>query len=87
MADLEEKILCAFEDKPGMVEVHRWHFFYLGTWRRNLEKFLNKLNSFDPTIKFTAECSKETINFSDVNTRLAEGELMADFFVKPTDPY
>ena len=52
-----------------------------------MEKFLNKLNSFDPTIKFTAECSKETINFSDVNTRLAEGELMADFFVKPTDPY
>ena len=33
MADLEEKILNAFEEKP-MIEVHRRHFFYLGTWRR-----------------------------------------------------
>ena len=46
-----------------------------------MEKFLNKLNSFDPTIKFTADCSKETINFLDVNTRLVEGELMADFLL------
>ena len=31
MADLEEKILNAFKE---MVEVHRRHFFYLGTWRK-----------------------------------------------------
>ena len=36
----------------------------------SLETFLNKLNTFNPTIKFTAEYSKETINFLDVNIRL-----------------
>ena len=51
----------------------------------SLEKFLNKLNSFHPTITFTAEYSKETINFLDVNIRLVEEELMTDLFVKPTD--
>ena len=34
MADLEEKIFNAFEEKPEGVEVHRRHSFYLGTWRR-----------------------------------------------------
>ena len=34
MADLEEKIPNAFEEKADMVAVHRRHFFYLGTWRR-----------------------------------------------------
>ena len=63
-----------------MVEVHRRHIFYL-------ENFLNKLNSFHPTIKFTAEDSKETINFLDVNIRLVGGELMTDLLVKPTDTH
>ena len=53
----------------------------------SLETFLNKLNTFNPTIKFTAEYSKETINFLDVNVRLVEGELMTDLFVKPTDTH
>ena len=52
-----------------------------------MEKFHNKLNTFYPTIKFTAEYSKEAINFLDVNVRLVEGELMTDLFVKPTDTH
>ena len=39
----------------------------------SLEKFLNKLNSFHPTIKFTAQYSKETINFLEVNIGLVGG--------------
>ena len=70
-----------------MVEVHRRHFFIWEHGEESLEKFLNKLNSFHPTIKFTAEYSKETINFLDVNIRLVEGELMTDLFVKPTDTH
>ena len=68
-----------------MVEVHRRHFFIWEHGEESLEKFLNKLNTFHPTIKFTAEYSKEAINFLDVNVRLVEGELMTDLFVKPTD--
>ena len=34
---------------------------------------INKFNSFHPTIKFTADYSKETTNFLDVNIRLVRG--------------
>ena len=88
MADLEEKILSAFEEKPMIWWRYIDDIFFI--WEHgeeSLEKFLNKLNSFHPTIKFTAEYSKETINFLDVNIRLVEGELMTDLFVKPTDTH
>ena len=51
-----------------------------------MEKSLWKnfsINSFYPTTRFTAEYSKETIDFSDVNIRLVKEELMTDLFVKP----
>ena len=69
------------------MEVNDEIFFIWEHGEESLEKFLNKLNSFHPTIKFTAEYSKETINFLDVNIRLVEGELMTDLFVKPTDTH
>ena len=88
MADLEEKILNAFEEKPMIW----WRyiddiFFIWGHGEESLEKFLSKLNTFHPTIKLTAEYSKEAINFLDVNVRLVEGEPMTDLFVKPTDTH
>ena len=36
---------------------------------------------------FTAEYSKVTINFLDVNIRLVGGELITVLFVKPTDTH
>ena len=86
MTDLEEKIRITFEEKTDMVEVHR-HFFIWEYGKESLKKFLNKLNSFHPTIKFIAEYSKETIDFLDVNIRLVEGKLMTDMFVKRTNSY
>ena len=76
IAYLEEKILNVFEEKPMIW----WRyidniFLNLGTCRKSLEKFLNKLNNFHLTIKFTVEYSKETINFLDVNIRLVGGSL------------
>ena len=88
MADLEEKILSAFEEKPKIWWRYKDDIFF--AWEHgeeSLEKFLNKLNSFHPTIKFTTEYSKETFNFLDVNIRLAEGELMTDLIVNPTDTH
>ena len=52
------------------VEVYKRYFFIWKHGEESLEKFLSKLNSFDPTIKLTADYSKETINFLAV--RLAE---------------
>ena len=86
MADLEEKILSASEKKPMIWWRNIDHIIFI--WEHgeeSLEKFLNKLNSFHPTIKFTAQYSKETINFLEVNIRLGGGELMTDLFVEPTD--
>ena len=88
MADLEEKILSASEKKPMIWWRYIDDIFFI--WEHgeeSLEKFLNKLNSFHPTIKFTAEYSKGTINFLDVNIRLVGGQLMTDLFVKPTDTH
>ena len=86
MADLEEKILNAFEEKPMIW----WRdiddiFFIWEHGEESLEKFLNKLNTFHPTIKFTADYSEQTINFLDVNIRLVGGAH--DLFVKPTDTH
>ena len=36
---------------------------------------------------FTAEYSKETINFLDVDIWLVEGELVTDLFIKPTNTH
>ena len=88
MADLEEKILSASEKKPMIWWRYIDDIFFI--WEHgeeSLENFLNKLNSFHPTIKFTAEYSKETIYFLDVNIRLVGGGLMTDLFVKPTDTH
>ena len=70
-----------------MVEVHRRHFFIWEHEEESLETFINELNSFHLTIKFTAEYSKETTIFLDVNIRLVMGQLMTDLFVKPTNTY
>ena len=42
---------------------------------------------FHPTIKFAAECSKEKVDFLDLNIKLIDGELKTDLFVKPTDTH
>ena len=84
MADLEKKILNAFDEKPMIWWRYVDDIFFI--WEHGEEsrhKFLNKLNTFHPTIKFTAEYSKETINFLDINVRLVEGRLMTDLFLKP----
>ena len=87
MAELEEKILNAFEEKPMIWWRYIDIFFIWEHGEESPEKFLNKLNTSHPTIKFTTEYSKEAINFLDVNVRLVEGELMTDLFVKPTDTH
>ncbi len=53
-----------------------------------LKKFLSHLNTLHPTIKFTFEYSRASINFLDVHvTKNTTGHLMTDLFVKPTDSH
>ena len=51
----------------------------------SLKVFIDQVNLFHPTITFTAEYSKEELNFLDLNIKLSDRELKTDLFVKPTD--
>ena len=48
---------------------------------------IEKINKVHPTIKFTAEWSKTSINFLDVTVSLTEGVIETDLYVKPTDSH
>ena len=54
---------------------------------KELEKFLEFLNCYHPTIKFTANYSWEEINFPGVSVRKKNNQLVTDLYVKPTDTH
>ena len=59
-------------------------------WRHgeeSLKEFINEIISFHPTIRFTADLSKEKVNFLDVEVTLHNGVPSTDLFVKPTDTH
>ena len=56
--------------------------------REELCSFLEALNSFHETIKFTADISETSVNFLDVTiTKDEEGNLTTDLYTKPTDSH
>ena len=52
---------------------------------KELEKFLEKLSSCHPNIKFTANYSREKISFLDVEVVKKRKQLLADHYIKPID--
>ena len=54
---------------------------------KELEKFLEFLNCYHPTIKFTANYSRKDINFLDVSVRKKNNQLVTDLYIKPTDTH
>ena len=88
MAEFEEKMLESFEKKP----IIWWRyiddiFFKWEQGEESLKAFIEQVNMFHSTIKFTAEYSKEEVNFLDVNIKIIDREFKTDLFVKPTDTY
>ena len=56
--------------------------FFIWKHRENsLKQLIETLNAFQPTMKFTAEWSREEINFLDVNIRLKNRQLEADLHI------
>ena len=53
----------------------------------SLKTFLEKLNTFHRSIKFTWKYSPKTIDFLDVQESLNEGSISIDLFVKATDTH
>ena len=54
----------------------------------SLNKFVQYLNSLHPTIKFTSEYSKESINFLDTTVKLDKSrQIITTLYNKPTDTH
>ena len=53
----------------------------------NLKIFFEALNCCHPTIKFTADCSKHSVNFLNVSVKKLSNRLIADVYIKPTDTH
>ena len=88
MAELEEEILRKAEFKPYLWWRYIDDIFFL--WEHGEEKlksFIDNINKMHPTIKFTADWSKTSINFLDVTVSIAEGVIETDLYVKPTDSH
>ena len=54
---------------------------------KELKKFLDILNCYHPSIKFTWDYSREKINFLDVNVIRKDNQLITDRYIKPTDTH
>ena len=69
------------------MKVHWWHTFLIEHGKNKLKSFVDEINKVHPTIKFTAEWSKTSLNFLDVNVSLLEWVTQTDLHVKPTDSH
>lgn len=47
--------------------------------------FIQKFNNFHPSIKFSHQFSRTSVNFLDVTVTISEGQLATKLFRKPTD--
>ncbi|KAL8584170.1 hypothetical protein ACOMHN_034856 [Nucella lapillus] len=90
MAWLEERLL---DSSPVPVSAEFWGRFIddiFVLWRHSdedLEQFIDRLNSFHPTIKFTYEFSGSKLSFLEIEISLKDGYLHSDLFTKPTDAH
>ena len=80
--------LSEIELKPYL----RWRYIddIFTSWEHGEEKpkkFVENLNQKHPTIKFTAQWSKTSINVLDVTVSLIGGKVTTDLYVKPTDSH
>ena len=53
---------------------------------KELKKFLEILNSYHHTIKFTANYSFEKLRFLDVEVMKKGNQIVIDLYIKPTEP-
>ena len=69
-----------------------WRYIddFFAVWphgEENLKVFLTEINSFHPTIKFTAEWSRESVTFLDTKVIRDGNRLVTDLYTKPTDTH
>ena len=62
-------------------------FFIWTKGEERLREFMEFINSFHNTIKFTFNWSSEQVSFLDVNVVLRNGIVSTDLYSKPTDKH
>ena len=88
MSRLEQQMLDSAPCRPWIW----WRFiddvFFIWTSdEESLHTFINHINSFHRTIKFTSEISHQQVNFLDVSIRKEHDTLITDLYTKPTDTH
>ena len=58
-------------------------FFIWQHGQESLNVFIDQVNMFQPIMKFTAEYSKEQVNFLDLNINLLTGNLRQICLLNP----
>ena len=89
---------CIFVDKVEAEFIEKEHlksrvwlryidniFFFWTNGEDKLYKFLERLNRFHPSLKFTSERSSQEENFLDVTIKLSNNQFVTDLYCKPTD--
>ena len=88
MASLEQELLTWITERP-----HVWWRFIddiFAIWQHGqeqLKKFLQEINSFHQTIRFTAETSRERVSFLDTTVIVDGRTIQTDLYTKPTDTH
>ncbi len=62
-------------------------FAFWNDGEERLQEFLEEINSFHLSIKFTAEWSREKISFMDTTVILDGNNIHTDLYTKPTDTH
>ena len=75
----------AFISSSSYYYYHRWCWWHHG--EEKLKEFLDILNRYHPSVKFTSKYSREWIDFSDVEIIKEGNRLLTDVFVKFTDTH
>ena len=60
-------------------------FFIWTHGQDKLEQFLDDLNKFHPSIKFTHESSRKNVTFLDIDVKFLNGKIITDLHIKATD--
>jgi hypothetical protein len=89
MSSLEERMLAAAPCRPWTWWRYIDDIFFIWTSDEgSLLTFIDHINSFHRTIKFTSDYSHQQANFLDVTIQKAEsGVLTTDLYTKPTDTH
>ena len=88
MTQLEQRILDSAPCRPWIWWRYIDDVFFIWTREEeSLHTFINHLNSFHSTIKFTSDFSHQQANFLDVTVMKGTNRITTTLYTKPTDTH